>query len=403
MQSADPGIVEVIRELGRGAFSSVELVQLPDGTTVGRKCFPLTPHGISTSALTEMLAYSLAANVPGMVQGRGVYLSGGQACILETAYEGDVTSLAGGDLPFRIRLSTSVFRTVMLALRALHSRGILHLDVKPANVFHNGPEDIALGDPGVSYFSTCAGSVRHGLARGSPLYHAPELERNMVYKESDYVSAALTCLELLTGARNSYRFMLAQYPDSARTGVDVAGYISAQTNLFSLTRIQKLKPGFVEALSICMRERPSLRHGAQLNIFLGSPELPPFAAPRPTPRDPGFLAIVEEYRVTYEAYKPAFLKSQTEEVLRLMVCKLLDLAARLYAMRGYHQGSYRALFSILVKLYVADNAPTVGSAERTAALELDVIQTLSPSLDICGSDSLFASSRTPEDAFALSL
>lgn len=393
---------QVLRQLGRGAFSAVDLVRLPDGGAAGRKCFPLTPHGISATALSEMLAYTLAQNVPGMVQGRGMYLSGSSLCILETAYQGDVSSLAEGDLPFRINLSVNVFRTVVPALRALHSRGILHLDVKPANVFHNGPDDIALGDPGVAYFSTCAGSVRHALARGSPLYYAPELDQNAVYKESDYTSAALTCLELLTGARNSYRAMLAQFPAPDIAGVDVAKYISAQTNLFSLMRVQKLAPGFVEALSVCMRERPSLRHGAQLNIFLGSPEPAPFAAPRSAPRDPEFRAIVEEYRAAYARYKPAFLASQPEDTLKLMVCKLLDLAARLHAVRAPQKSSYTALFSILVKLYVADNAPSAGPPERTAALELDVLQALSP-MDICGSDALFAQSRVPEDAFELSL
>jgi Serine/threonine protein kinase len=60
---------------------------------------------------------------------------------------------------------------VVRGLKALHSRNILHRDIKSANIFVTGDNVVQLGDLNVA-------KVVHGLAytqTGTPYYASPEV------------------------------------------------------------------------------------------------------------------------------------------------------------------------------------------------------------------------------------
>ena len=102
--------------------------------------------------------------------------------------------------PLTAGMSTEQIREFVLpgivkALEVLHKEGIVHNDIKPANIYWNNEHDgIVIGDFG----SACEENKKP--KRCTPAYAAPELLLgNPCTKESDWVSVGLTLATLVNG------------------------------------------------------------------------------------------------------------------------------------------------------------------------------------------------------------
>lgn len=85
-------------------------------------------------------------------------------------------------------------------LAYLHDRGVLHLDVKPSNIFLHEAR-ARLGDFGLAHPSSISGPVDLGLASGTPPYAAPEVvERSQASPASDVFSLARTLDDVVIAA-----------------------------------------------------------------------------------------------------------------------------------------------------------------------------------------------------------
>src|SRR2546421_2359054 len=85
------------------------------------------------------------------------------------------------------------------SLQYAHEHGIIHLDVKPANLLLDGEDRLLLADFGVSaLLEGYTHASLHGYV-GTPLYTAPEQWLEQPRAASDQYALAVTCYQLLTG------------------------------------------------------------------------------------------------------------------------------------------------------------------------------------------------------------
>ncbi|MCP3934991.1 MAG: serine/threonine-protein kinase PknK, partial [Actinomycetia bacterium] len=115
--------------------------------------------------------------------------------------------LRGGTLEDRLaqgRLDVDealkLVRQVGSALGIAHRAGVVHRDVKPANVFLDGEGDYFLGDFGIALGAEDLSDPSAALSAGSPAYASPEqLRREAVGPPSDVHGLGISVFEALTG------------------------------------------------------------------------------------------------------------------------------------------------------------------------------------------------------------
>jgi serine/threonine-protein kinase len=116
--------------------------------------------------------------------------------------------LAGGTLRDRLRgspapigVAAAWIRQLADALDAAHAAGILHRDVKPANVLLGRDDRLFLADFGIAKMvETMTGLTATGVVVGTPVYMAPEQARGQpASPATDRYALAVVAYEILSG------------------------------------------------------------------------------------------------------------------------------------------------------------------------------------------------------------
>ncbi|HEX6477961.1 MAG TPA: serine/threonine-protein kinase [Ktedonobacteraceae bacterium] len=120
--------------------------------------------------------------------------------VLPYAEQGSIagTFMREGKQPWSIDRVVSIIQDVAEALDYAHARGVLHRDVKPANLLQMGSH-VLLSDLSVASMIDVNKSHLTAPWAGSPAYMAPEVWALAPGRYSDQYALAITCFYLLAG------------------------------------------------------------------------------------------------------------------------------------------------------------------------------------------------------------
>lgn len=197
---------EIVGELGSGSTAHVLLARDREGERlVAVKCFRRYDDRPDeslrrASAEAETLAKLRHENI---VRMHGIDLCEGTAYLVLEYEDGFALEdvLAGGALPLARAIDVTI--QIARALEHAHAAGVLHLDVKPGNVWVTPDYRIKLLDFGIDAEldrSPSQPRSKRTLMFGTPAYMAPEQWRlSMPDERTDVWALGVTLFELLTG------------------------------------------------------------------------------------------------------------------------------------------------------------------------------------------------------------
>ncbi|MFQ6226171.1 protein kinase domain-containing protein [Nocardia sp. NPDC002869] len=113
----------------------------------------------------------------------------------------DLRALLQAEGPLSPQRAVSVIEQIAAALDAAHEGGLVHRDVKPANILVTPADFAYLADFGIARHESDTGVTQAGLAIGSYTYMAPErFDNGPATPRADIYSLACVLHECLTGA-----------------------------------------------------------------------------------------------------------------------------------------------------------------------------------------------------------
>ncbi len=97
---------------------------------------------------------------------------------------------------------TEVIRQAAAALDYAHRKGVIHRDVKPANIMIDATGAVKITDFGIAKITQLEGQTLTGVLVGTPNYMSPEqVQGHDIDGRSDQFSLAVIAYEMLTGER----------------------------------------------------------------------------------------------------------------------------------------------------------------------------------------------------------
>ncbi|MCY2986643.1 MAG: protein kinase [Planctomycetota bacterium] len=200
------GRFEIRERIGAGAFGQVFRAYDP---TLDRDVALKVPHRGTLQREKDKTRFfrepKAAAQLrhPNIVPVYDAGVDGDIYYIASAFIEGQTLSDAIDEKPFDLRRSAEIVMDLARALDYAHRKGIVHRDVKPANIMLDTNGDPLVMDFGLARFEEGQDKLTHdGTVLGTPAYMAPEQARgelDQVRPASDQYSLGVVLYELLCG------------------------------------------------------------------------------------------------------------------------------------------------------------------------------------------------------------
>jgi len=285
------GAYRIVKPLGQGGMGLVFEALDPNGRAVALKCAKPGERGGHAERLRrEGLAQARVPQHPNVVQ---VLEQGEHEGAPYLAMELVTGGTLGARLRERRRLEETKARQIGVELARglghMHAHGVLHRDVKPANVLFSAEGVAKLVDFGLARFPGMITVTETGEVLGTPLYMAPEQAlgyKSQIGPATDVYALGIVLYELLTG----------ETPFPAPTGAHTLTRLVTE----SPAPPSSLRPGLdpdLETLILAMlaktpNDRPSLE---QVSEALEGADLATSGiqlAPQPAPAVPKAVRIL---------------------------------------------------------------------------------------------------------------
>ena len=201
----------LVRELGRGATGVVYLARDAElDRDVAVKL--LHPHLAGTERADALARFFHEARVMASLRHPNVVAvldmdEASRRIVMELAAGGTLRDVLRERGPRPLRRAIERHGQILSALAAAHRRGIVHCDLKPANLMFRRDVDlpgaeVMLGDFGVAHLPDASGQIgaiaKKAEAIGTLAYMAPEQRRGEVSPASDIYASAVVLYENVT-------------------------------------------------------------------------------------------------------------------------------------------------------------------------------------------------------------
>jgi len=168
---------------------------------------PVIPHGTDSATAAELGVRFVregkaAANLahPGIVTICTTDIYDGRPAIAMELIEGETLADVLDRGPLESRTAVAIADQLLDAVGYAHSKGVVHRDVKPDNVFVSSEGRVKLTDFGIAHVGSSATLTRTGTVMGTPGYMAPEqVTGQTTDARTDLFAVGVILYEMLTG------------------------------------------------------------------------------------------------------------------------------------------------------------------------------------------------------------
>ncbi len=354
------GRFRLVRLIGSGGLVDVWLAEDEhlDHEPVACKVlkWDLNNNRLALADLKREVLLTRKLRHPNILPAHSFWVSGDIYFITRDYVDGKSLSECLAELgrPYALAEILPWIRGLCAALDYAHAEGVLHRDVKPANVLVRSNGSVQLTDFGIA--RTVVDAESQGgdeMTQGTLLFMSPEqLTGEALDTRSDLYSLASTVYELLNGAPPFF-----------------GGDVPAQIQLKSAPSIPHLGLEANRVLLKALSKRPAQRHATCLEFFRDIEAASLSAGRRPTPTAP--VMDLEGLAATV-ALPTGPAETQPERLGRMLLDTHVITNEQLDAALEEQRGGGERLGDILVKLGIVPEgaiAAVVGHQLRLPMLE----------------------------------